>query len=384
MSSRLDRRRFLQVMVGTSALAVAAACAPSTPAPTAAPKAAPTTAPAKPTAAAATKPAEKAAASPAAKAATQAPAKPVTMSKFTLALNAKNFTSSPLYAAQKAGIFKDRGIQLETPEFANGNLIIRAVVSKAADTGIVSTQPIYSAHEGGADLVMVAAEALPTSFAIVANKPEIKKLEDLYGRTVGANGPGAGLENFVIALLQAKNLDPSKLNFVNIGATIEQWKALASDKVDAAVVISSEFPLLKQFPQLHVVSKGWEELPFFNRFGSPMFREDITKREDLYNRFFVALSQAYRWGLDHKTETVAAAMEALNFSKEDSEAAFDDLIENKLLNPSLAFTEKHVEYMQQLSVDAGQQKAIIPFEKAADLRFVKHVEQVLGPYKPKA
>lgn len=386
MGKTVERRRFFALAAGVTALLGLSAACQSSPSPTPAP-APPTSAPTTPPkpAATATKPTASAATKPAAtaKPATAAPAKAPEMTDFTLALNAKNFTSTPLWAADDAGAFKNRGIKLATPEFAGGNLIVRTMLSNAADTAVVSVQPIYASIAQGADLMMVAAPALKTSFAIVGKK-EYDSLESLYGKTIGANGPGAGLENFVIALYQAKNLDATKLNFVNIGATAAQWGALSADKVDAAVVISSEFGLLKTRPQLHVIAKGWEILTFFNRFGSPVHQKDMQERNDLFERFFVALSEAYRWGLDHKTEVVQTAIERLDFKQEVAEAAFDDLIENELLNPDLAFTQKHVEYMQQLNVDSNQQPKVLPFDQVADLRYVKHVADTLGEYKPKS
>lgn len=375
----LSRRRILQGALTLPTLGLIAACTSSASAtPTA--KAVPTS-PSNPTASPGrtAQPASGQAKAGAPKA-TAAPANPSTMTKLTVALNAGTFANAPLWAADKAGLFRAAGLQLEWPEFQNGNLIIRAVLAGETTTGIVSVQPIFSAIDQGSQFTIVAAPMLRQPFCIATRK-DINSLEDLYGKEVGTNGPGAGLENFMIALYQAKGLDPSKLVFVNIGQPADQLKALSAGKIVAGVVNSGQISQVEALANAKILVKGWEVLTTWIRFGMPIRPQTMTEQDDALKRYFVALSQAYRWTYDHRAEVIAAGIEGLQYTQAFAEAAYDDLIDNGMMNPDLSFTEEQVRYMQQLNVDAQQQKAILPFDKVADLRYVKYVQDTLGPFK---
>lgn len=312
--------------------------------------------------------------------ATAAPAQPAAPAKLTVALNSGTFANAPLWAADKAGIFRDAGLEIEWPEFQNGNLIVRAILAGETTTGIVSVQPIFSAIEQGSEFTIVAAPMLRQPFCIAARK-DISSLEDLYGKEVGTNGPGAGLENFVIALYQAKGLDPSKLVFVNIGQPAEQLKALSAGKIVAGVVNSGQISQVEALADAKILVKGWEVLTTWIRFGMPVRTSDLSDQDDAFRRFFVALSRAYRWTYNHRADVVAAGIEGLQYAQDFAEAAYDDLIDNGMMNPDLSFTEEQVRYMQQLNVDSQQQQAILPFDRVADLRYVRYVRDTLGPFE---
>ncbi len=384
----VPRRTFLVL----SAAVLGAACAPSATTPTAAPTPAPAAAP-KPTEAAPAKPA--AAASPAA--ATQAspvaaaqaspaataqaaPAAPGASGKINLGVINALFDNAFIIAPMKAGVYKDMGIDLAITEFQDGNTMTRAVVSDQIHTGEMGIPQIFPADESGADLKLVAAPKARLNFVFVVQK-DVNKLEDLYGKDIGTNGINAQLYEIVVSLYRAKGADPTKLTIANIGPSPQVTRALLAGRVAAAPILVSDLPVIKNDPNLKVLYDCGAELPNFLRLAMPVRQTLINSQDALLRQFFIAHSKALRWALDNKDAVIKSAVDDIKQDPAAAQSNWDTYTQNGELTPDFTITEAQITYMQQLNLDNGSQKAMLPTDRVLDTRYIQAVQQALGPYK---
>src|SRR5580704_6682474 len=63
---------------------------------------------------------------------------------------------SEVYYAQKLGIFKDNGLDVQITGLANGSAVTSAVIGGAADIGQSNVVSLSQAHERGIPVVIVA------------------------------------------------------------------------------------------------------------------------------------------------------------------------------------------------------------------------------------
>ena len=113
---------------------------------------------------------------------------------------------------------------------------LEALVEDRADVCVVSGfNGLLPAIEKGAAVKVVGAAQQTAALAVYASRPDIKRVADLAGRTVGI-GPDLGLLHVTaIALLRAKGVDPASVKFVNVGANAEVYRDVKAGKIDAGV-----------------------------------------------------------------------------------------------------------------------------------------------------
>ncbi len=354
----LTRRGFLML----AAAVVGTACSPSStaPAPTAAPAAnAPTALAAKPT---------------------QAPAAKSQGGTIRLGVINSLFDNAFILAPMKAGIYKDAGIDLQMTEFQDGNVMTRGVLSDQIHTGEMGVPQIFPADESGGDLKLVAAPKAKLNFVFVVRK-DVGKLEDLYGKEIGTNGINAQLHKIVASLYKAKGADPTKLVIANIGPSPQVTRALVAGRVQAAPILVSDLPVIKDNANLKVLYDCGEELPNFLRLGMPVRQSLIDSQDALLRTFFVAHSKAHRWALQNRDAVIKSAVDDVKQTQEAAASNWETYVNGHMVTPDFTITEAQIAYMQQLNLEDGSQKQLLPTSRVLDARYVDAIKQELGPYK---
>jgi NitT/TauT family transport system substrate-binding protein len=290
------------------------------------------------------------------------------------------FDNAFILAPMHAGIYKQAGIELIITEIQDGNTMTRAVVADQIDTGEMGIPQIFPADESGADLKLVAAPKAKLNFVFVVQK-DINTLEDLYGKEIGTNGINAQLHKIVVSLYKAKGADPSKLVIANVGPSPQVTRALIAGRVAAGAILVSDLPQIKNEPNLKVLFDCGEALPNYLRIAMPVRQQTIDARDGLLRQFFIAHSSAYRWSLQHRAEVLKSAAEDLKQDPAGAAANWDTYLTGNMITPDFTITEDQVNYMQQLNLDDGSQKQKLPIERVLDTRYIRAVQQTLGPYK---
>src|SRR5215469_18645062 len=100
---------------------------------------------------------------------------------------------SPALYADKAGLFRAAGINVEIQRAASGSAVASGVAAGAIDIGKSSIVPLISAHARGFPFTLVAPSAIfrsiaPTAGLIVPKNSPIRSASDLSGKTVSVAG----------------------------------------------------------------------------------------------------------------------------------------------------------------------------------------------------
>ncbi|OUL34389.1 ABC transporter substrate-binding protein [Nostoc sp. 106C] len=136
--------------------------------------------------------------------------------------------------AEPAGIFKQRGLEVELVRFDNQQDSSRAVLRGGLDAAFVSFWDVMQVDPGnGKPVVLMTTNISAGADGIVA-KPEIKSVEDLRGKKVGAK---LGTVNHLILLeaLKAHNIKPSEVQIRDYSNDVAAQKIRAGE-IDAAVL----------------------------------------------------------------------------------------------------------------------------------------------------
>jgi len=91
---------------------------------------------------------------------------------------------APLWIASAANYFNEVGLRVESLFIQNSSTVIQSMLSDEIDYAMVGPAPVVAVDLRGADIVMIAT-TIPTLIFYVVARPEIQKVEDLKGKSLG-------------------------------------------------------------------------------------------------------------------------------------------------------------------------------------------------------
>ncbi len=251
----------------------------------------------------------------------------------------------------KGGFAAKHGLKIEILQIKAGSTLMKALVSGEIDSvDMGAAESIVAGVRGtGVKIVGCTWPGLPQ---VVLAKDTIKTPADLKGKAVAISSPGSLPDLLFRAMLDAEHVPVAGVRFVTQGADTDRYRSLVAGITDAAIV-SNEFEMIMP-KNIHVLMKGATAVPKFIRLCIATNKQVLAnKRADLV-RFVAAEMDAYKYALAHRAETVKIAHEMTHAKPGDKRADFvaDQVVENKLIDPTLAIPTDRLEWMQELFVKA--------------------------------
>jgi ABC-type nitrate/sulfonate/bicarbonate transport system substrate-binding protein len=270
--------------------------------------------------------------------------------------------------------FQSLGISDNTQNVSDGVKLMASVVNGMSDIAILTGfSQVFTAIENGAQIKLVGSAILPVSFLLFTGNPAIKSVKDLEGKSIATGAVGALVNTSTAAVLRKYGVDLNKINFVNIGSSSDIFKAVAAKKVDAG---AAQHEFLRTAAQLgvRVLCEYSKVIPQFTNQGAFSPISAITGKRDLLVKTLAAYGRAYRYvdGPASKQAWIQAYKDGVG---PDTEELATDLWtwiqENKAYNTAIALSPERINYMQQLNVALGVQKAVLPLERVADMSIAR-------------
>ncbi len=219
----------------------------------------------------------------------------------------------PVFAAQEQGFFKDAGINLDfstTPssifqfeQFGTGGCDI---VFTAFDNIVA-----YREGQGAAKLAeipdfRVIMGATQIELSVIA-QPEIKRAEDMKGKTLALDAVSTGFAFVLYTLLERQGLPIDAYQPVAVGATPERWQSVKAG-THAATMTIEPFTSIARAAGFTVLAQSTEVFPAYQG-GIIAARLDWAEaHRDLVEAFIKAYLKGLSWSLDPKNRDAAAAL----------------------------------------------------------------------------
>jgi ABC-type nitrate/sulfonate/bicarbonate transport system substrate-binding protein len=283
-----------------------------------------------------------------------------------------SFALQSLIANRK--YFEHLGITDTTQNVSDGVKLMAAIVGGSSDIAILTGfSQVFPAIENGADIKIVAGAMLPVSFEMYTGNPSIKTIKDLEGKSIGTGALGALLHMSTAAVLRKNGVDLNKVTFVNIGSSSDVFKAVAAKKVDAGAAQPEFSKVAAQFG-VRILAEFPNEIPLFTNQGAFAPVKAIAEKRDLLVRTLAGYGKAFRFVNSplSKREYIKAYHDGVG---PDTEAIATDewnwLQRYKAYNTAIVLTPERINYMQQLNVALGTQKAVMPFDRVADMSLAR-------------
>jgi NitT/TauT family transport system substrate-binding protein len=149
-------------------------------------------------------------------------------------------TYLPLYVAVDQGTFAKQGLQADLVEFRGGSELIKAVVSRSVDVGVVSLAEITSGIDAGQPLKAFYAGFNIPDFDWYG-APSIKSLADARGKRIGITQYGSSTDFITRYALAVNGLNPSKdVQIIQAGPPATRLAAMQAGQLDISIFSTPE------------------------------------------------------------------------------------------------------------------------------------------------
>jgi NitT/TauT family transport system substrate-binding protein len=293
-----------------------------------------------------------------------------------------NFSRVQLVLLEKLKLFEKYGIDAELLNVTDTNKILAGLIGGDGDicAGAGYTG-VFPAIEKGASIKILAGASVAPLNIMYSNKPDIKSVKDLPGRTVGAGALGSLLHQQAVAAMKKQGVDYKKVSFVTVGSSNDVFKALVGGAIDAGVAPIDFRDTAGQY-NLHPLVDGefWKELPLY--VNQAMFTSDkviAENRKGLVGTM-AAYGEMFRWIVNPANRAAWMTYYAETFPKAspgEAEFLVNFLSEPRGLATNLVLTPEEIKYVQDLNVELEVQKAVLPFDKCADMSLAQEALKLI-------
>jgi NitT/TauT family transport system substrate-binding protein len=275
--------------------------------------------------------------------------------KFVMGYSTVGAMAAGMWMAKEIGAYEKYGIDAELIYISSGPTVVQALLGGDVVGGIAATNAVIAAVLRGAPLVSVLSTANRPYHRLFV-QPEITRIEELKGKTLGVTRFGSVTDNLTRMILRKYGLE-NAVNVRQMGGTIEASSAFQNKQIAGAVTSSLR---VEGTMQPRILLK-LEDLGFFYSMDVIAYsREDLKKIPQVVDR----MTRAY-------TEGVAA----IHFQKERANKAIakyarlrDQKKIDEIYQDSITYLEKtpRVEPEAINSILEFMGKSGVPLETFAD------------------
>jgi NitT/TauT family transport system substrate-binding protein len=282
--------------------------------------------------------------------------------KFTLGYSTVGPAGTGLWMAKEIGAFEKYGIDTELIFVSSGPIVVQALLGGDMKAGLAATNAVTAAVLAGAPLVSVMSLVNRPYYRCWV-QPEITRIEDLRGKTLGVSRFGSVTDNLTRILLRRYKLEGA-VQIRQMGGTTEMAAAFQRRQIDGAVISAL-------------------------RINAPMrMLVDLAELGIRYSNIVIAVSRDYhRRSPDDVEAMVRAYLEGVAAASQQKDRAlqviqkYTRLQDPKLIHELYADGVKFLERVPRLDAEAlapiveFMGKKPIPVETVADNSIVNRLER---------
>ena len=210
-------------------------------------------------------------------------------------------TSLPFVIAEEKGFFKSEGLNAIVVIMQN-QVVVNGVVTRNVDYGGTFSNFVGAALSGLP--VRIVMSAMDGSDHYLVTASNIKKVEDLKGKTFGISSFGGTPHSEAIMILRKYGMNPEKdVTFLQIGGSSSRYTALESGSIQAAMLV----PPFNNFAK----KRGFNQLMSFNDImsiplgGLSVHTQKMKEKPDEIVRMIKAVLKATDYIRNRKTEIMS-------------------------------------------------------------------------------
>jgi NitT/TauT family transport system substrate-binding protein len=274
--------------------------------------------------------------------------------------------NAPTLVALEKGYFKQNGLEAEMIPFKGGPDLLKGVLAGGADIGLTgATDPLVFRDRG--TTIRTVATVLEKNHFTLTVVPQIKRVEDLKGGSIGVTAVGATTWVFARMLAKKMGWEPEKdVKIVGIGGIDAQAAALRRNEIQACVFGDAGAVLETQgvgriIMRMDEVTPKWTSLIAYST------DELIKTKKDTLRRTLRAIFQGQRFCMDNADESIRIAAKGIGWTEPATRRAYG--LVRPLLSPDGRIDLESMQVMQDTLLELGVLKQRLPLDQHYTLEF---------------
>jgi NitT/TauT family transport system substrate-binding protein len=278
----------------------------------------------------------------------------------------------PTVLAERKGFYSKYGLASEHV-LVPCAIATNALLSDDLDYAVCTGPGISGAIKGlPIKLVMTTQDKLGYLLLV---KPNVQKLADLRGKTIGISTFGSQLYLTSVTLFRQAGLEPGKdINLLPGGDDNARLAAMDAAKVDAIFVSSPA--------DIFGVKRGYKVL-LWTRDHVPLTQNTVVVADkklkqspEQIKRMIKGSIEALRFLREHQEESIAIAAKWLKFDLAIARAAFDNYL--PCYSPDGSLSDQALKDLIQYELDRGTVKREIPLSQVASRDLLLQAQKELN------
>jgi NitT/TauT family transport system substrate-binding protein len=292
--------------------------------------------------------------------------------KIRLGISAVSLGFLPTIIAEKKGFYAKYGL---TPEHVLVACAIatNALLSEDLDYAVCTGPGVSGAIKGLPIKLIVTTQDKLGYFILV--RPEVQKLTDLRGKTLGISTFGSQAYLTTVTLLRKFGMEPGRdINLLPSGDNRARLAAMDSKKIDAALATSPT--------DIFAIQRGYKIL-LWTRDHVPLTQnvvvvtdKKLKQSSDQVKRMIKGTIEALRFIRERKDETVEIASQWLKLDPGITRAALENNIPSYSADGDL--TDQALRDLIQYELDRSNLKKEIPLSQVASRDLLQQAQKELN------
>ena len=279
-----------------------------------------------------------------------------------------------LYAALDNGLFEKYGMKVEFVSIRGSGVALAALAADEIQFLYCAADATIPGMAAGSDAKLIAAPLVGLPWVMLARK-DIKRVEDLKGKSIAVTRPGDLTFRLARAMLKKFNLSESDVNIRTVGGTgqVEPFNAMHAGIAEAALVTP---PL-----DVRVRRNGFNVVYRLNDLGIPAVysslhtnAKSLRERPALVQKWTAALAESIHFVEKNPDKGTAAVSKALKLNDAEALQSAYDAYAKLLVNRRLIVPESTVAGV----IDVAREQGTNVRRKAAEMidnRFAEDLDR---------
>jgi ABC-type nitrate/sulfonate/bicarbonate transport system substrate-binding protein len=252
------------------------------------------------------------------------------------------------------------GVTVEFSSVVDTDTATRSVIAGQQDIVINSLYFGINANQADIDLRTFMVDIQAVDYLLVSD-PEVTEVEQLVGGTVGINKPGDLGATIADQCLKFSDVDPSGVEFVQVGGTSARMAALLAGQIMAAPAHAAEALNAQIEGGLNILVDCGAAIGTFLQTGASSTQEWLDANPNLAQLWTDAYIDSLRWAADNKDEYIELSREIVpDLDDAIRESTYDLLIEQEVFAVNGGLNPEAVEKLESIGLDAGAIEEPVP------------------------
>jgi NitT/TauT family transport system substrate-binding protein len=265
---------------------------------------------------------------------------------------AQTFAFLPADVGAEAGLFKKRGLDIETSNFAGDARLLQALTADAIDIALGGGPTLAFVAKGAPMLAVAAlADAPGTIMLVVLRDGPVKTEDDLKGRKLSVSTVGSLTYWLAQQLSRSHAWGTNGIEIVTLGTSAAQAAALKTKQIDGIVTESSTIFKLEEDGIGRILVRFGDSIKDFHVHVIYASRKLIDGNPQAIRAFLAGWLESVQYMRDHQEQTIDIAARVSDVSRSVATRNYQELM--PIFNQTGRFNPKALDVLSRSFIDLG-------------------------------